>query len=112
MRKSVEEGSVIYTDEWCGYIGLGKDYKHLVVKHGQGQYVDGRAHVNTVEGFWSLLTRGIIGIYHNVSPKHLERCCDEFAFRYITRKVSETERFILAVGQTNGKHLKYRELTS
>ena len=50
--------------------------------------------------------------HHHVSPKHLNKYCDEFAFRYNTRKVSETKRFEIAVGAVNGKRIKYEELVA
>jgi transposase-like protein len=76
----VKESAKLYTDEWLGYRGLEKIYKHSVVNHGQGEYVNGDTHTNTLEGFWSLLKRGIIGIYHFVSRKHLQDYVDEFVF--------------------------------
>lgn len=112
MRASVEIGSTIYTDEWLGYRGLDKSYSHKVVNHGSGEYVNGVIHTNTVEGFWSLLKRGIVGIYHHVSPKHLDRYCDEFTFRYNTRNISQEERFDTAIAQSEGKRLKYNDLVA
>ncbi|MCL2187966.1 MAG: IS1595 family transposase [Defluviitaleaceae bacterium] len=88
----VKESANLYTDEWIGYRGLDKMYKHSIVHHGNGEYVNGDAHTNTLEGFWSLLKRGIIGIYHFVSKKHLQNYVDEFVFRYNTRQRSEGGR--------------------
>ena len=68
-------------------------YDHAIVKHNQGEFVKGDAHTNTIEGFWSLLKRGIVGIYHFVSKKHLQVYVDEFVFRYNTRKFGEAVRF-------------------
>ena len=102
--------SNIYTDEWGGYSGLKKSYNHGVVNHGGGEYVNGVIHTNTVEGFWSLLKRGIIGIYHHVSPKHLDRYCDEFVFRYNTKDASQQQRLDIAIAQSEGKRLKYKQL--
>jgi len=112
MRAHVKEGTVIYTDDWGAYRKLSKDYVHFIVNHSYGIYVDGNAHTNSIEGFWSIFKRGIVGIYHHVSPKHLDKYCDEFAFRYNTRKVSETKRFEIAVGAVNGKRIKYEELVA
>lgn len=79
---TVKEGSQIMTDEWGSYNGLSEKFSHSVVSHGAGQYVNGIAHTNTIEGFWSLLKRGIVGQYHQVSKKHLNKYINEFCFRY------------------------------
>jgi transposase-like protein len=91
--KHVKETATVYTDEWLGYNALRRIYDHAVVKHNQGEYVNGRIHTNTIEGFWSLLKRGIVGIYHFTSKKHLQKYVDEFVFRYNNRDFSETEKF-------------------
>lgn len=79
-------GSSVYTDEWKSYNKLGeKGYRHSRIAHEQKVYVDGDVHTNTVEGFWSLLNRGISGVYHGVSTKHLQSYLDEYAFRYNNR---------------------------
>ena len=88
----VKESANLYTDEWIGYNGLKEIYNHSIVSHGQGEYVNSEAHTNTLEGFWSLLKRGIIGIYHFVSRKHLQDYVDEFVFRYNTREHTESGR--------------------
>jgi transposase-like protein len=86
IKQQVKEGSRIMTDEWGGYTGLHKKkYEHSKVRHGRGEYVIGDAHTNTIEGFWALLKRGIIGQYHHVTDKHLNRYIDEFCFRYNRR---------------------------
>lgn len=109
IRSNVKEGSRLITDEWGGYNGLNKNYNHNVIQHGKGQYVIGDVHTNNLEGFWSLLKRGIIGIYHQVSEKHLEKYCSEFNFRYNSRVSSEADRIDKAISQCKGR-LKYREL--
>lgn len=90
----VQKGSTVITDGWKGYFGLSKNYRHEVVEHSTGEYVRNGFHTNGIEGFWSHLKRGIMGIYHKVSPKHLFRYCDEFAFRYNTRDMNDIDRFI------------------
>ena len=99
----------IYSDEWLGYNKLKMIYDHQFVKHGAKQYVDGKVHTNTIEGFWSLLKRGIVGIYHFVSVKHLQNYVDEFVLRYNTRKSSGMERFNLLLTNLENK-LTYEEL--
>lgn len=61
--------------------------------HHKGEYVKDHYHTNSIEGFWSQLKRGIIGVYHLVSKKHLDLYCDEFAYRYNTRNLADGERF-------------------
>ena len=83
----------------------------MYVKHNQKEFVNGNIYTNTIEGFWSLLKRGIIGIYHFVSKKHLNKYIDEFVFRYNTRKVeSEFERFSLFLSHEAGYKLPYKQL--
>lgn len=91
----VDRNAVLYTDEWQGYNKIDKMYYHYSIDHGKGQYGIGRIHTNTIEGFWTLLKRGYMGIYHYMSPKHLQRYVNEFVFRYNTRKISEHNRFNL-----------------
>jgi len=91
--RSVKKTANLHTDEWLGYKGVSRLYNHSIVKHGQGEYVNGTTHTNTIEGFWSLLKRGIVGIYHFTSRKHLQDYVDEFVFRYNTRHQSEAVRF-------------------
>jgi len=106
---NVEKGSKLHTDEWWGYRGLEKLFGHSVIKHNEKEYVNGDCHTNTLEGFWSLLKRGVIGIYHSMSDKHLQKYIDEFLFRYNTRSLSEADRFNLMLsGLAN--HLPYSKL--
>lgn len=101
--------ATIYTDEWLGYKQVSKIYNHLFVKHRQNEYVNGRIYTNTIEGFWSILKRGIVGIYHFTSRKHIQMYVDEFVFRYNTRKYSESDRFKLLLSNTEHR-LTYKEL--
>lgn len=110
IEKKVKEGSILVTDDWDSYNPLSKDYFHIVVDHNHGEYVKGAFHTNTIEGFWGLLKRGIYGIYHQVSPKHLDRYCTEFALRYNTRKFETQNRFDLILSSITNKHLTYKNL--
>jgi transposase-like protein len=107
--QAVKQAASVYTDEWLGYNGLKRIYDHSVVKHNQGQYVNGRIHTNTIEGFWSLLKRGIFGIYHFTSKKHLQKYVDEFVFRYNSRNFNEAKRFNLLLANTEYR-LTYKNL--
>jgi transposase-like protein len=110
MLANVKADSKIVTDAYRSYYGLGKHYTHVSIKHTDGNYITvGDDHTNTIEGFWSLLKRGIIGIYHNVSPKHLSRYCDEFSYRYNTRGVKDVVRFEDAFKLVNVR-LTYKKL--
>lgn len=91
--KVIKDSAKVYTDEWLGYNGVSKIYDHSIIKHNENQYVNGRIHTNTIEGFWSLLKRGIFGIYHFTSKKHLQKYVDEFVFRYNNREISTSNRF-------------------
>ena len=73
------------------------------------EYVNGMAHVNGVEGFWSLMKRGINGIQHSISNKHLHRYCDEYSYRYNSRTSLDTLRFTNTLAHAEGR-LTYKQL--
>jgi len=81
-----EKVSLLVTDEWVGYRGLDKEYPHAVIRHSSGQYVIGAIHTNTIEGFWSIFKRGVVGTFHKVSAKYLPLYIAEFQFRYNNRE--------------------------
>jgi len=85
ISRHVEKGSDIMSDQWPAYRKLSKKFKHLIVDHSKGQYVNGNCHTNTIEGFWSLFKRGVMGQYHQISDRYIDRYLDEFAFRYSNR---------------------------
>lgn len=111
ISRNVSKDATIMTDEWKAYNGLSSIYDHEFVKHGKGEYVVGKCHTNTIEGFWSLLKRGIIGIYHNVSSKHLDAYVDEFEYRYNTKNITCVERFDNMLSLCNSR-LTYNQLTN
>lgn len=78
--------SLLCTDQWRGYNNLDADYPHAIVKHSEDQYVVGAIHTNTIEGFWSIFKRGLMGTFHKVSAKYLPLYVAEFSFRYNNRK--------------------------
>lgn len=90
---------------------VGKLYTRYIANHSNGQYVDGDATTNSIESFWSILKRGIIGIYHKTSHKHLHRYVNEFVFRYNTRKVTDSMRFNLLLCNTQYR-ITYKQLTN
>lgn len=111
VRENVCPGSVVVTDQHAGYVGLGAaGYEHIRINHSVGEYVRDMAHTNGIESFWALLKRGHYGIYHYMSPKHLHRYINEFAFRHNTAQ-SGTMTFIDAtIAKMLGKRLTYKEL--
>ncbi|MCF2501037.1 IS1595 family transposase [Dyadobacter chenhuakuii] len=109
VKSVVIEGSEVITDEWKAYKGLSSSYDHSVVRHGSKECVNGKAHTNTIEGFWSLFKRGIDGIYHWVSVKHLQVYVGEFALRYNSRKFSAKDRFNFVLDNMEGR-LTYKAL--
>lgn len=108
MVAHVQKGSIMVSDEWYRQDSF-EGYNHVVLDHKNEEYARGAFHTNTIEGFWSILKRGIYGIYHQVSPKHLQRYCDEFAARYNTRTIKDHERFIASLKNSEGR-LKYQQL--
>lgn len=108
--KHVKMDSIVITDGHIGYTDLNKVYKkHYVVNHSLGEFAKGTNHTNTIEGAFSLLKRGIYGIYHQVSKKHLGKYCHEFSFRYNTRQDTQAKRFAMALAQGDTR-LKYGKL--
>lgn len=109
IQEHVHTDAKLMTDEHVGYMKIGKDFAdHQTVNHSQKEYVRGEASTNTVEGYFSLLKRGLTGTYHHVSQKHLHRYLDEFNFRYNARTVNDAIRNHGAIRATEGKRLTYR----
>jgi hypothetical protein len=109
IKKQVAKGAILVSDEYDPYRWLRSHCFHIIVNHSRGQYVNGAFHTNSIEGFWSLFKRGIIGIYHQVSRKHLHRYCAEFAYRYNSRKIGDPVRFNLCLTSME-RRLTYKEL--
>jgi transposase-like protein len=79
--------SLLVTDQWVGYKHLNKEFpQHVTIDHAKGDYVVGAIHTNTIEGFWSLIKRGMVGTFHKVSKKYLPLYVAEFQFRYNNRE--------------------------
>ena len=94
IRKNVEIGARVMSDEFLSYNGLEKaGYAHEVVKHREKEYVRGNIHTNTLEGFWSHFKRGVKAIQIHVSKKHLNKYCKEYEFRYNSRFLNDFDRF-------------------
>ena len=114
IDEHVMEGSVVVTDDYRGYWNMPPVYDHKSIKHSQKKYVrrekDLNVHTNTVESKFSLLKRGIVGTFHQVSKKHLPLYLAEFDHRFNHRKVSNGERTVSALKLAEGKRLTLRPL--
>jgi len=112
VMAQVHRASTLMTDTAGGYARLGKEFvRHEMVDHSAEEYVRGDAHSNTVEGYFSVLKRGIVGTYHHVSEAHLKRYLAEFDFRYNERAalgVNDGERMARLAKGIDGKRLTYR----
>ncbi len=109
----VEYGSTVHTDEAGAYADLGTlFYKHDAVNHGAGEYARGDVHVNSIESVWAVLKRGLIGVYHHVTPKHLGRYVHEFTFRLNDGDVKRhtVDRLDSLTAMAAGRRLTYAEL--
>lgn len=111
IEQRVSASATMMTDEFIAYRAVADNMgmKHQTVNHKQDEYVRGNVHSNTVEGFFSLLKRGINGTFHHVSRGHLGRYCDEFSFRYENRKLTDGARAGLLVTGAEGKRLTYKQ---
>ena len=109
IKDNIVPGSALFTDEFGGYVAVGKEYAHQVITHAE-EYVRGNVHTNSIENFWSLLKRGIKGTYVSVEPFHLFRYLDEQSFRFNTRKSNDQGRFMQAMSSIVGKRVEYKEL--
>lgn len=110
LDKHINKQTYLMTDESPAYKHITRDFAgHETVKHNAGEYVrDGLWHTNTVENYFSILKRGIVGAFHHVSQQHLARYVAEFDFRYNNRGINDTERTQAALDGITGKRLQYR----
>lgn len=119
--KNVHRVSFLATDDASRFVGIGREFKsHAAVNHSKREYAadktvgglwdqaSARVHTNTVENFFSIFKRDVIGTYHHISEAHMSRYTAEFDFRYNTRKIDDAERTALALKGAVGKRLTYR----
>ena len=111
VRKHVEPGSTVYTDQLSSYENLSNAYDHGVINHTEA-FVDGDIHTNGMENFWSLFKRGLKGTYVHADPAHLFRYLDERLFTYNLRDLSDAERFAQVLSAVTTGHLTYAALTT
>ena len=113
LKTQIDETSQLMTDEAKVYTKLGQVFAdHDTVNHSIGEYVRGDAHTNTAENYFSILKRGIAGVYHHVSQQHLKRYLAEFDFRYNERAalgINDQARMAKALAGIVGKRLLYRD---
>jgi transposase-like protein len=109
LRKQVSKKVHLMTDDSPMYPRIGKQFnRHSSVNHSIEEYVRGDVYTNTVENYFSILKRGVIGTYHHISNQHTPMYLAEFDFRYNARKISDTERTEKAIKGAVGKRLTYR----
>lgn len=108
VHHRTEPTTLVFTDEAAAYNRLNRP--HEAVAHSVGEYVRDMAHTNGMESFWSLLKRGLDGIYHHVSPKHLDRYVTEFEGRHNNRPSDTLSQMADLVRGCIGKRLRYADL--
>jgi transposase-like protein len=112
VKENVKTGSQLYTDDFLSYARLGKMFPHKAVSHANGEFVNGDAHSNTIESFWSLFKRGYHGIYHHMSRKHMQRYVNEFTYRFNRRTSGMQNVFSDTVARiSENAPLSYKTLT-
>ena len=104
------EGATVYTDDASAYKGI--PFHHESVRHSVGEYVNGMAHTNGIESFWSMLKRAHKGTFHKLSPKHLDRYVGEFVGRHNIRRSDTIDQMQAMVKGLEGKRLSYRDLVA
>ena len=110
IRSNVERTAIVVTDTHLAYQGLNQEYAgHEAVNHSIQEYKRGIYYTNSIEGFFSVFKRTILGTYHQVSPKHLKQYCKETTFRFNTRKIKDKERFAQLLSNPEGR-LTYKNL--
>lgn len=114
LEAHADKKSALMTDTAGGYLHIGREFaRHEMVDHGKDEYVRGDAYSNTVEGYFSILKRGLTGVYHSVSEAHLHRYLAEFDFRHSNREklgIDDVSRADIALLGVKGKRLTYRTI--
>ena len=112
VRDMVRPGAQVYSDGHGAYTPLEGEFRHAAVQHAAGTYVIEHTHTNGIESFWSMLKRGYVGTYHQMSPKHLDRYVREFAGRHNLRDLDTPDQMTRIAQGLGGKRLRYRELVA
>jgi transposase-like protein len=112
VHENVAPGSALHTDEHSGYQGLGLTYDYSTVNHGAGEYGRAGVSTNSIESVWAVLKRGLHGVYHHASAKHLDRYVQEFSFRLNDGNVKRhtLDRLDSFIAAASGRRLTYERL--
>jgi|ERR1700680_2992161 len=116
LKKHANRRSALHTDDGLANLSLGKDFRtHKTVNHSQDEYFKDGVGVQSAESFFAILKRGVYGSFHSISEQHLQKYCDEFAFRWNNRSslgIEDTERASRMVKGAVGKRLTYRRINA
>ena len=110
VADNAADGATVYTDDASAYKGI--PFDHESVRHSVGEYVNGMAHTNGIESFWSMLKRAHKGTFHKLSPKHLDRYVGEFVGRHNIRRSDTIDQMQAMVKGLEGKRLRYEDLVA
>jgi len=110
VRQTVEPQSVLMSDGFQAYKLMKNTYDHQFVNHDKGEYVRGNVHINSIEGHWGLFKRGLVGVFHHMSQKHLQFYLNEFSWRHNSKGMTKQEKFNLMLNDSNGR-ITYKQLT-
>lgn len=113
ITENLSLDATLVTDGFNSYNKVGEKYNHIKVKHGNGYVVyqdNHRYHTQNIEGFWAILKRGYVGVYHYMSPKHMAKYVSEYAHRYNNRKLTVQEKFSTSVDLYSNSRITYKEL--
>lgn len=109
LNSTISPDATLVTDAASIYYPMSQTHEHHIVNHAAGEYKRGEYHTNTIEGFWGILKRGIIGVYHSISEKHTNPYVAEYAYRYNMRKTTDKARIDFMLNNCNGR-LSYKQL--
>ena len=110
VEERTEASAQVYTDEAAAYKGINRP--HEAVAHSAGEYVREQAHTAGIDSHWAMLKRGITGVYHHISVKHLPRYAGEFAGRHNNRPMDTSDQMVVMVRGAVGKRLRYQDLVA
>ena len=110
IGEHVHPEAMVYTDEHKAYANL--PFQHRMVSHSVGEFVNDMAHTNGIESHWAMLKRGYIGVYHQMSVKHLARYIHEFEGRHNVRKLDTRDQMSWMAKNAKDKRMTYASLTA